>query len=195
MTRFLRYPPPRVSRGGFASLLPFPSTSVAAPRTEPLSRVPAESPWPSTGHSAPDQTTSVELFLWGLSPKSLHSFTTKISETFFLNNPWKWSQFKKEWNSTFSQIQLLNNLNESYLSPLKTTPTLCSPMWTEKNKNLCINVQNLSPCRWHVLHHRLLFLFWQKCSCDWLCGGFRACPVGNLGLGSCCGENLKFYCS
>lgn len=73
------------------------------------------------------------LFLRGLSPKQLHSFTTKVAGLFF-NNPWKWSQLKKERNSTFSQIQLLNNLNESYLSLLKTTPTLCSLMWTEKKK-------------------------------------------------------------
>lgn len=49
----------------------------------------------------------------------------------------------------------------------------------EKEKNLCTNVQNLSPCRWHNLHHGLLFLSWQKCFHDWHHEGLHARPLAN----------------
>lgn len=123
------------------------------------------------------------LFLRGLSPKQLHSFTTKVAGLFF-NNPWKWSQLKKERNSTFSQIQLLNNLNESYLSLLKTTPTLCSLMWTEK--------KNYAPtCRiW--AHADGMLCAMDCCYClgrsiptAGSAAGFHARTFGKLGSGFC----------
>lgn len=177
-----------------ASLTPcYPTSPAASWGPSCLSWDPAERastqapPWATPPR--PDHFCWVScLFLWGLSPKYLNSFNTKITGLFFFNNPWKWSQLKKEWNSTFSQIQLLNNLNESYLSLLKTTPTLCSLMWTEKKKKLCTNVQNLSPCRWPVLHHRRLLLFWQNRLYDWLCKGFPRLHGWQAGLwGFACG--------
>ena len=40
-------------------------------------------------------------------------------------------------------------------------------------------MQNLSPCRWHTLHHGLLFLSWQKCFHDWHREGLHARPLAN----------------
>ena len=49
----------------------------------------------------------------------------------------------------------------------------------KKKKKLCTNVQNLSPCRRHALHHGLLFLSWQKCFHDWHWEGLHARPLAN----------------
>lgn len=115
--------------------------------------------------------------------KVLKFFQYQNHWAFFFNNPWKWSQLKKEWNSTFSQIQLLNNLNESYLSLLKTTPTLCSLMWTEKKKN------SAPMCRiW--AHADGLFCTIAGCYCfgrivctTGSAKGFHGCTAGKLGSG------------
>lgn len=171
----------------------FPTGPVAAPGTKlpfiSCSR-PASPQFPLRAISPrPDHFCWVScLFLWGLSPKDLNSFTTKVTGLFFFffNNPWKGSQLEKERNSTFSQIQLLNNLNESYLSLLKTAPTLCSLMWTEKK--LCTNVQNLSPRRWHVLHRGRRYCFGRSVPVTGSAEGFHRDAPWQIGLrGLACG--------
>lgn len=65
----------------------------------------------------------------------------------------------------------------------KSLENSSNPVFSDVNrkekKKLCTNVQNLSPCRWHALHHELLFLSWQRCFHDWHREGLHTRPLAN----------------